>query len=173
MLDDFKRKPLVFLVGATVGGIVGAIVIAAVLQFILGIRAMNSAVAQSFALAALPFAYLGGAYFVRFHDQNGWGVSWLWVRLTKSLTRPTQRALFLVGLIGLAVMAFTAIFSKDSILVFLETVFHPWFLTYHSRYWETVFFWVGFAMFAVGTTLSYGYDLTVGRVLLWLKQGTK
>lgn len=173
MLDDFYRKPLVFVVGALPGGVASAIVVAGILHFLFGIQQMANPVAQSFALVALPGAYASGAYYVRFHDSHGWGLAWAWSCMQRPLVEAKQRAWFLVGVAGAVVVVATAALSELRLDWFVdEIVFHPQFRASSSRFLTEVFFWGGFAALLVGATFSYGYQHTIAKVVRWLKEGS-
>lgn len=172
MLEDFKRKPLVFIVGAIPGGALAAILVAAVLQFLFGVRQLAGPVAQSFSLVALVGAYVSGAYYVRFHDCHGWGAAWIWSNVTRPLVEARQRAWFLVGVAGALVVAVTAALSELRLDWFIEEiVLRPQFRASSSRFFTEVFFWGGFATLIVGVSFSYGYRYTIARVVQWLKNG--
>jgi len=173
VLEDFYRKPLVFVVGAIPGGVVSAILVAGILHFLFGVQQMAGPIAQSFSLVAIPGAYASGAYYVRFHDSHGWGVIWAWARMTRPLVDARQRAWFLVGFAGAAVLIATIALSELRVDWFVEEiVFHPQFRTSSSRFLTEVFFWGGFVALLLGALFSYGYQHTIAKVARWLKEGS-
>ncbi|MCX7313990.1 MAG: DUF4339 domain-containing protein, partial [Alphaproteobacteria bacterium] len=91
LVMNFKRKPFVGIVGVVAAGAI-ALLVAGPLLGILSLlfpelRLTSPAVVQALGAGCAGFAIIYGGRYIRFHDRNGYGVKWLFNKISAKLPR--------------------------------------------------------------------------------------
>lgn len=178
-LQDFKRKPLVGIIGLIFGIYIGVLLVASLLgllDWLFPELELTSPTAIKMGVpASVPIVLYIAWRYIRFHDKNGYGVKWIFNNISAQLSKPIQRISFVIMLLGFLIVYLSVPFtdvwgSFDPLLSFLEHVyFEPrWILLQHSQRWNQIFSYIGTIFIIFGIFHSFLYERTVGKIYSWI-----